>query len=173
MVVYLYKRIIIITQEKLKSILEYDSNTGIFIWLNANSNRVKNGSIAGTLMNKGYIHIKIQGKKYLAHRLAWLYVYGIWPLKFVDHKNNIRSDNRIDNLREATNSQNICNRTKQKNSTSGYKGIYWNKRDKIWIVQIKKNNIIHRCGYFKNLEDAIIVRNLKYLEIHKEFCNLS
>lgn len=78
----------------------------------------------------GYVQIKISGKLYHAHRLAWLYVYGYMPEKEIDHINRIRDDNRIANLREATSQLNSLNTGIYKNNTSGSKGIYYNKRAK-------------------------------------------
>ena len=95
-----------LTQEYLKSILDYDLDTGIFTWKINKAKRTKIGDIAGWSYN-GYREIEINDKKYKAHRLAWLYVYGEMPNKLIDHIDGNRSNNKISNLREATLDGNI------------------------------------------------------------------
>ena len=111
-----------LTQQRLKSLLKYDPETGEFRWIK-NYHRRKRGDVAGTEMDHGYIRIKIDQKPYRAHRLAWFYMTGEWPKDQIDHKNNIRSDNRWSNLREAANSQNVSNRKTGGNSDTGYRGV--------------------------------------------------
>ena len=119
------------TQEYLKSILDYNSLTGIFTWKVRTSNRVNIGDIAGSANKDGYIQITIYGVKHYAHRLAYLYIYGWLPPK-VDHINNDgpKSDNRIANLRPAKNNQNLRNRGKTIKNTSGFKGVFFAKKPK-------------------------------------------
>jgi len=121
-----------LTQERLKHLLHYNPDTVVFTWLSKPSRRINSGSIAGRIKpKKGYVEIGISGRIYLAHRLAWLYIYGTWPKEQVDHINGIRNDNRIKNLRLATTSQNQWNKKMQKNNTSGIKGVSWdNQRGK-------------------------------------------
>ncbi len=158
-------------QNELKSILNYDSVTGIFTWkYRKHKNKVKAGDIAGFIKkDDGYRHIKINNKKYYAHILAWCYVYGVWPNHEVDHKNRIRDDNRIDNLRKATHQQNSFNTGKYKNNTSGYKGVSWDKHSKKWHVQYTYNSKNHHGGRFKNIEDAAKKYEEIVKELHKEF----
>jgi len=108
-----------ITQQELKELLHYNPETGIFTRkTKVNRNKVI-GSIAGTTDFHGYVAIAIDGKKYKAHRLAWLYMYGKFPDNCIDHINNITTDNRIVNLRDATLSQNQCNKKINVNNSSG------------------------------------------------------
>lgn len=112
-----------LTQERLKEVLNYDPDTGLFTRKIITSNRIKIGDIAGTLVY-GYIVINVNAKRHCAHRLAWLYVYGEFPCKFLDHKNGIRDDNRICNLREATNAENTHNSYKARpKNTTGLRGV--------------------------------------------------
>lgn len=111
----------ILTQSKLHELFFYNADTGIFT---NKSNRFI-GKQAGTLQKRGYSTIGIDGKRYYAHRLAWLYKNGELPSNEIDHINGVKSDNRIDNLRLATRSQNASNRPIQSNNTSGHIGITW------------------------------------------------
>lgn len=100
-----------ITQELLKEYLHYDPETGIFTWIKKTGPRmnIKVGSEAGRIMVSGYVSIGLFGKGYRAHRLAWLYVYGTFPINTIDHINGIKTDNRIANLRDVTHFQNVRN----------------------------------------------------------------
>lgn len=95
--------------ETLKSLLNYDKSTGVFTW-KVGVGRCKRGDQAGSAHGKGYIRIQVLGNNILAHRLAWMFVYGDFPSDQIDHINGIKSDNRILNLRNVTattNSQNM------------------------------------------------------------------
>jgi hypothetical protein len=109
----------------------------MFFWLIANSSHARIGAQAGSIGSHGYWRLKIDGRHYRAHRLAWLYEFGHFPAGDIDHKNHNRSDNRIDNLRLATKSQNNANAPLQSNNSTGFKGVSWNKRDKKYIASIK------------------------------------
>lgn len=114
----------------------YDAETGIFRRIKPIAGR-RIGDVAGRINGNGHRQIGISGKRYMAHRLAWLYVYGVWPSKELDHINGIRDDNRIVNLREATRSENCRNRKKPVTNTSGLKGVTWHKAANKWAAQIK------------------------------------
>jgi len=88
-----------LTQKRLKELLDYDPKTGIFIWKYACDN-MKVGSKAGYKAKDGYVYVRIDGKSYFVHRLAWLFVYGYFPKYSIDHMNKINDDNRIKNLKE-------------------------------------------------------------------------
>ncbi len=146
------------TAEYLRSVLHYDQETGIFTWKVRTSASVKAGDVAGCPGVNGYLRIRVQSRQYKAHRLAWLYVYGVWPKDQIDHINRNRSDNRISNLREATNKQNQQNTGKQSNNTSGHPGVSWYKQSSKWVARIRHNQKLIHLGYFENLEDAIAAR---------------
>lgn len=111
-----------LTQAYVREILRYDPSTGIFQWRAARRG-IRKGQRAGSLSVHGYYMIMIDGRLYRAGRLAWLWVHGRWPDPEIDHENTITSDDRLDNLREATRSQNRANRRRQKNNTIGFKGV--------------------------------------------------
>ena len=158
------KRIIML-QNKLKEFLSYDKNTGLFIWKKFVNTNVIVGSVAGNVDKNGYIVITLKSKKYFAHRLAWLYEYGVMPIKSIDHINQIKTDNKICNLREVTHTENNQNRPIQKNNRTGFKGVFWSNRANKWTAQIQLNYKKIHLGYFINKEDAITARkeaNIKY-----------
>jgi hypothetical protein len=126
-----------ITQERLKELLEYDQESGVWVWRCAIMGQTKPGQIAGTL-NKGhgYIIIGVDNKLYKAHRLAWLYMTGEWPNGQIDHVNMVRADNRWSNLRVASRSQNAANGLARRNNKSGFKGVHWYEPTKNWTAQI-------------------------------------
>lgn len=112
-----------LTQERLKDLLRYEPETGNFYWLNPAAKRMHHGELAGFVDYNGYVYIKVDSKRHSAHRLAWLHVYGHFPSNFIDHINTVRSDNRISNLREATRSQNMMNRSVEKTASLALKGL--------------------------------------------------
>ena len=152
-----------LTQKELKKHLHYNPGTGIFTRLACSANNVKAGDIAGCLHN-GYIEIRVNKKRYLAHRLAWFYVHGEWPEQ-IDHINHIRDDNRLFNLRDATNLENGKNQSKKITNTSGVTGVYWAKRNKKWIASVSINNKTKYLGSHIDKFEVICMRmsaNNKY-----------
>jgi hypothetical protein len=145
----------VIDQSKVKEMLLYDLNTGVFTWKVDFKNMLRIGDVAGSIHPvKFYRTIRISGKGYMAHRLAWLYVHGDWPKKQIDHINRNRDDNRISNLRDIDGFENMQNRMAQKNSKSGVKGVSWSKRIKRWTAQIEKQGISKHLGVFKTIQEA-------------------
>ena len=157
-----------LTQNDIKNQLHYSSETGIFTRLIAKCNSVKIGDIAGSKHIKGYLQLSVNGKPYLAHRLAWFYVHGIWPIECIDHINGIKTDNRILNLREATFTQNKHNYKKANsdNKTSKLLGVSWSKTNKSWVSQISLNNKLIYIGHFSDKHKAHEAYLRKKREIH-------
>lgn len=144
-----------LTQQRLKELLSYDQGTGIFIWSTKKSKRIKIGDIAGCKNPDGYIYIRVDGKGYFAHRLAWLYVYEKMPEKEIDHINEIRDDNRMCNLRLANHQENGQNQSNPRtHNTSGFLGVSWHKCGKKWRAYITLNGKIKHLGYFNTAEEA-------------------
>jgi hypothetical protein len=135
--------------DRLREVLHYDQQTGIFHWIVRRGPRLA-GSIAGTVHVDGYAQIRIDGKLYMAHVLAWFYVHERWPNDQLDHKNMVKSDNRISNLRDATISQNLGNTGKRSLNSSGDKGVYFDPRTKKWRAEIAHVKL----GRFENKEAA-------------------
>lgn len=143
----------IITQKRLKELLHYDPETGIFKWKIRPANCIQIGDIAGTLNMYGYISILFKRKHYQAHRLAFLYMTGKIPEE-VDHINHTRNDNRWRNLDESSRKANAKNKGIGKNNTSGVVGVYFNKNAGKWKATIKVNGKGVHLGYFEGIEDA-------------------
>lgn len=133
----------------LNELFEY--RDGHLYWLKPSSNRVKIGQKAGAEDNKGYRRVRVSGKDYLAHRLIFLYHHG-WLPEFVDHKDRDPRNNRIENLRPLTHSQNIAN-GKSTTSSSGYRGVTALKTGK-FLAQVMKNYKNHHLGQFDSAEEA-------------------
>ncbi len=113
-----------VTYERLKELLHYDPDTGVFTWRVYRARSAKAGYIAGTPDRHGYCKIDILHRKYFAHRLAWLYMYGNFPVNAIDHINGVPSDNRISNLRDVPQSENVLNlRAARSNNTTGFLGV--------------------------------------------------
>lgn len=148
-----------ITQERLKELVLYDPESGSFTCLIRRGGTNKKGREIGS-KDHGYIRITIDGKRYYAHRLAWLYITGEWPLIEIDHANCVRDDNRWCNLREANKTQNGGNVRKKSNNTSGIKGIYWNKYREKWTAEIMIEQKKIHLGHFTEFNDAVIARHL-------------
>lgn len=140
-----------INQKELKEVLNYDPLTGEFVRILCRSNRYKPGDKAGTFdSSTGYLRVSVYGKVYYAHRLAWLFEHGDWPKNQIDHINGIRTDNRIENLRDVTNAQNAQNKTKALsfNKSSGLLGVTWSKNANKWAAHIALNKKAFHLGYF-------------------------
>tara|TARA_R100000231_G_scaffold43392_1_gene37706 strand:+ start:199 stop:729 length:531 start_codon:yes stop_codon:yes gene_type:complete len=146
--------------EKLKEYLDYNPDTGILTWIKRPTNSVKVGQEAGSKNSKGYITITFKGEKYLAHRIAYYMYHGVDPLeKLVDHKEEPKTNNKINNLRLASSSENGMNRVNlASNNTSGVTGVSWAKDIKKWLSMICLDGVNKNLGYFTNKEDAIQAR---------------
>lgn len=156
-----------INQEYLKALLDYNPETGKFRWIQSKFGRQLHKDIE-TLDARGYIVIKIDYDQYLGHRLAWLYMTGEWPKNLIDHKDGVTNNNKWENLREASNHQNVYNRKINKNNTTGLKGVFDNGHGK-FIARIQHNGKKLNLGTYKTKEEAAEVYRLKALEIQGEF----
>lgn len=155
-----------ITQERLKELLDYDPGTGVFTWRIDRTGTAKAGSVAGSLDADGYPQIKVDNRLYKAHRLAWLYIYGELPPHQIDHINRVRTDNRICNLRTATNAENLQNQRKRRNNTSGVIGVSWRKGLSKWQARIMFNGRCIHLGYYKTIEEAAAARAAAKAKLH-------
>jgi len=141
-------------QEMLHRLLDYDPDTGIFMWKQKRKG-IKTGIPLGCDNGFGYLRITVTGKSEYAHRLAWIYSYGYWPTETIDHINGNKSDNRIANLRMATYAENSQNkRTAQSNNKSNILGVSWHKKANKWQVHICTDRIRKYLGLFDDKYEA-------------------
>lgn len=142
---------------RLKELLRYTPDSGVFTW-KVSHPRAKKGAEAGAVDHYGYIVIRLDGVLYKAHRLAWLYVHGEWPCKNLDHINRNKSDNRIANLRIASQSVNMHNVGARVNSKSGVSGVVWRADRQYWTARIKIGYKNFYLGSYARKSDAIGAR---------------
>lgn len=151
----------------VRDILSYDSKTGVFVWKKRTSQRTFSGDIAGFIERFGYVVIKINRRKYRAHRLAWLLTYGSWPKEHIDHINGVRHDNRIENLREANDLQNAANSGNRIKRLGQPRCVY--KHCRKWKAVIRHNKKLHYIGVFSTPELASIAYEEKSRELFGSF----
>ena len=154
----------------LRDELEYDVNTGIFTW-KVSTGSASPGKEAGCINGRGYIIINVRTVLHLAHRLAWMYISGEWPDKYVDHINGNRSDNRFINLRLADFNQNCMNKKRTKKNKSGVKGVSPCKQTGRWRASIQVNGIEKMLGRFETIEEAAAAYKKAALAAFGEFAN--
>ena len=164
-----------LTADQLRAVLDYDPMTGIFVWRSrpnirpsANSGRL--GTIAGATRKNGYIGICIDGRHRYAHRLAWLYVHGIWPTAEIDHINEDRADNRIANLREATHGQNNTRAKARADNRSGVLGVF--RCGNRWQAQIMHEGAKYHLGVYATIEEAKTARDKAAAFLHGAFARI-
>lgn len=145
-----------LTQEYVRACVSYDAETGLFVARLPSASR-QEGDILGALGNHGYLTIAIAGKSYLAHRLAWFYVHGRWPI-LVDHIDRDRHNNRLCNLRECTYRENAWNVTPMQGTASGVEGVNWFASRRKWVAKISSGGVYRTLGYFDTIEEAAAVR---------------
>jgi hypothetical protein len=158
-----------LTQQALFNLVVYDQKTGVFTWKarplsffeNERSGKTWNARFAGKVIQtkrNGYIFFRIFDKHYGGHRLAWLYVYGVWPTAHIDHVNGVRDDNRIANLRDVSIAENQKNQKMRADNKSGVAGVHWARKSRKWYASIRSNGRVFNLGYYANKEDAIAAR---------------
>jgi len=155
--------------ERLREVLSYSPESGLFFWKIATNNSIKVGQIAGCACCDGYMFIRIDSKRYMSHRLAWFYMTGNWPKYQIDHIDCDKANNRISNLREATNAQNQRNRGRRRDNSSGYKGVSWNSARRKWQSRIKLNGRYKSLGYYDSPDAAWIAYCESANRLHGEF----
>jgi hypothetical protein len=143
-----------LTAERVRSALFYEPETGSFTWLVSTSNRVKVGAVAGNISPFGYLYISLDGHRYKAHRLAFLYMHGVWPTNHIDHLDGNPANNRIENLRDVSHSVNMQNirKAKSSNKSTGMLGSY--RIGKRFQAKIVIDGKVRHIGMFDTPELA-------------------
>ena len=152
-------------------IFAYDPETGAITW-RLQHGRKPAGAVAGCIRAGGYWRIKYRGSYRSAHRLAWLLHHGRWPKGVIDHINRDPADNRLSNLREATQAQNSRNQKLRVDNKLGHKGVHYNKASGTYGAKIRTDKITRYLGTYKTLEEAAQAYRDAAQEAHGEFCNL-
>lgn len=148
-----------ISYDEANRLLSYDPETGIFRWKVYRSHNAMAGMIAGNKRNAdGYIRIRVKGKFYYAHRLAWLLTHKKFPAIHIDHIDHDTANNRISNLRAASRVDNGRNRPLQKTNKTGLHGVFWWKPRKTWRAEIVVNNKNKFLGTYKDFFEAVCAR---------------
>ena len=143
-----------LTAEKVRELLDYDPETGVFTWRVAKGRKSK-GMLAGCIDHYGYVQIGIDGTHYKGHRIAWLITNGAWPSEHIDHRNGVRNDNRSANLREASQSINMQNLLRpMEGNTSGFLGVCWDTEKQSFMAQIKTKGKNKFLGRFTDPNEA-------------------
>ena len=165
-----------LTAEYVKSVLDYDPNTGIFYWksredIHPSTNAKFAGKVAGSIKRgrTPHIRIKLQQVDFQAHRLAWLIVHGYWPTMDLDHIDGNPQNNKIINLRYTNASLNGMNRGKQLNNTTGLKGVVFDKSRNKFAARIKVNQKMINLGRFDCVAAAHFAYQIACDKIHGEF----
>lgn len=158
-----------IMQKRILELLEYRDG-GLF-WKVKPAKQIAVGSKAGCVNGHGYSVIRIDGVLHRTHRIMFLMHHGYLP-DYIDHADGNRLNNSIDNLREATASQNAYNKPVQSNSASGVKGVRWHKQIKHWCVEIQVNKVKHYLGIYKDLELADLVATEARSLYHGNFARI-
>ena len=146
--------------ERIKSLLSYDAETGQFTWMcNRKGGSARVGARAGSMRDDGYVTVRVDGRAYFAHRLAWVFVVGPIPSGMeIDHIDHDPSNNKINNLRLVTKSGNRKNRSRDSRNKSGFNGVHWAPHANAWCVQIRSERKTRHIGYFKNIKEAEAAR---------------
>ena len=140
--------------QRLRETFVYDPESGVLLWRDRDRNL--SGKPAGSVDAKnGYARVRFQGRLYLSHRIALAMDQGRWPEGEVDHINGNRSDNRIENLRDVSKSENLRNKAQYASNTSGVTGVHWHKQHRKWCASIMSDGKRRVIGIFQKLECAI------------------
>ena len=158
------------SKEDLERLFSYRENTGELIWRINRTGGTKAGDVAGYISRMGYRVVKVKSRLYMAHRLIWQIKHGDVPDKAqIDHVNGDKDDNRLENLRLCSGSDNCQNRPANKRNKSGYKGVYWWKSRQAWRADIVANGRHRYLGTFATVELAHMAYCKAAAELHGDF----
>lgn len=155
--------------DELKSMFDYNPETGALIWTKRLSNSTPVGKQVGSKDTKGRLRVQIRERTYAVHHICFAMYHGRWPLEQIDHINRVKTDNRIVNLREATNAQNARNRKHTKPNNSGYKGVCLHHGR--YMARIMINGVKKHLGMFSDPVEAAKAYDEAALLYHGEFAS--
>ena len=163
------------TVDFVRRVLSYDPKTGILTWRTRSDvrrqwNTKYAGTQAGSVARSGYRYISFKGLAPVgAHRIAWCHFHGDWPTFTLDHINGMRDDNRILNLRPVDGAENSVNKARQKNNTSGFVGVSFERQRGLWRARVNFRRMMYDVGFFSTAEEAAAAREEFARKIHGEF----
>lgn len=159
--------------EVIKEYLRYEPDSGKFFWVKRSSDKNKPGSRAGRARSlRGYRQVTLLGVTMYEHRLAWMYCHGELPLGCcIDHINGVKGDNRIDNLRLASQFENAANVGAKKDNTSGHKNVHWCNAKGRWIAKVKRQGKTIYAGSFTDYDAAVMAANETRIKVHGAFAS--
>ena len=146
-----------LTQSEIRRLTNYNEETGEFTW-SANAHKKVRGKPVGSMSRNGYLVTKVDYKRYLVHRLVWLYVHGEFPKDEIDHINRNKADNRVSNLRDVDRFTNVHNKSKTSNSVSGYTGVRRTSNKKRWQAFIHMGGKFMNLGVYDTIDEALSAR---------------
>lgn len=162
---------------EISRLICYNPETGVFTYKPRDGDNSFNAKIAGKHAGRrrsdGYVTVKLYGRHYQAARLAWACMKGEWPPGEVDHINGVPSDNRMENLRQATHQQNAMNRRRRSDNTSGYKGVSFNKQAGKWQATICISGRNCYLGLFASAEEAAAAYQAAAPQFHDQFARVA
>lgn len=151
--------------EEIREAFRYDTDRGVLLW-NGRKGR-PDGAHAGAPDKDGYLVTRLKGRRYPVHRIVFALVHGRWPQGDIDHVNRVRDDNRVENLRECTRTQNNGNCGARKHNKSGYKGVYFSQGK--WRAMIRFNKKGHHIGCYASAVEASAAYETRAKEVFGEF----
>lgn len=158
--------------QTLREYLRYDPEEGAFFWIKRSSDKTKVGQRAGRPRSGGgYWLVTVLGETYYVHRLAWAFFYGEWPELQIDHRNGVKGDNRIANLRQASGTMNAANVGAKRDNTSGCKNVHWCNTKQRWVAKIKKDGKTHHVGHYTNFDAAVEAVAVARVRVFGEFAS--
>lgn len=180
---------IIPTPKQLREVLRYEQETGRLFWKARDDGMFDGKSYPASRLAKtwnskyaerpaftaskegGYLVGRVNGRNYLAHRVIWAIYHGNWPEYGLDHINGKTADNRIENLRLATQCQNMANTKRRSDNTSEIKGVFWSKRSSKWCAQIAVSGVSKHLGYYEDIDSAAMAYRKAAEQEFGEFAN--
>lgn len=160
------RRTVMLTQERLRDLLEYNPESGVFTWkVKRRGPNIVGGRAGCENGPRGYCSIKVGGVIYLQHRLVWFYMTGEWPQFDIDHRNGYRKDNRFSNLRSTTRKQNLENQKLHRDNTSGFRGVTFDKRTSRFVARVTHRGRGYHVGIFDSPEQAAVAAKTKRDEL--------
>lgn len=164
------KALALLNECQLRELLDYDPASGALTWRRRGPCWFKSqrdcqawntryaGKPANHIHKLGYVVVRLFGRAYKGHRVAYAIHHGRWPTLQIDHINGVKTDNRIANLREVDNQTNAKNTKTHRHNTSGVSGVYWHKRDRKWIARIGATKAGSFIGAYKEFDAAVAAR---------------